>query len=124
MKSFALAAALVFGLILVPAQNASAGVNLNLGVGVGVGFAGGGVTLTVGSPAFNQRYVPVGQAWVNEPYIYRQAVVDPLTGRVYVVQRIAYTRRLVVLYYDRLQGGYGYFDRLGNPIPWNNRYRW
>lgn len=118
MKKFALAAALLFGAAFLVPQSASAAQ-----VNVGVGFSVGGFNFSIGSAAFNQRFVAVGQAWVNEPYVYWQNVPDPTTGRIYRVQRIAYTRRLVVLYLDTWQGGYGYFDRWGNPIPYN-RYHW
>ncbi|MBX9686923.1 MAG: hypothetical protein K2X27_09490 [Candidatus Obscuribacterales bacterium] len=120
MKKLILAAALLCGgFILAPSAVQAA--PLNIGVGVGVGFGTGGVYLNLGSVAFNQRYVVAGQAWVNEPYIYWINVPDPFTGRVYPVQRIGYTRRLVVLYLDTWQGGYGYFDRWGNPVPYR---RW
>jgi len=121
MKRFALTLALLLGgFFCLQTQAQAAHVQLGIGLGVGTG----GIHLNVGTQAFNQRYVPVGQAWVNEPYVYWQNVPDPVTGRIYRVQRIAYTRRLVVLYYDNWQGGYGYFDRWGNPIPWNNRFPW
>lgn len=113
MKRFVLALLLIVGASSFCAQEASAS-QFQLGIGVGRG----GVQLQIGSVGFNQRYVAAGQAWVNEPYIYWQSIPDPLTGHVYRVQRIGYTRRLVVLYYDRLLGGYGYFDRYGNPIPY------
>lgn len=96
--------------------------HVGIGLGGGFGIARGGINLTVGSIGFNQRYVVAGQAWVNEPYIWYQYVPDPFTGRVVPVQRIGYNRRLVVLYYDTWQGGYGYFDRFGNAVPYNNRW--
>lgn len=115
MKRFALALLLIVGASFFSAQEASAG---QFQLGIGVGVARGAVQVQIGGGGFNQRYVAAGQAWVNEPYIYWQSIPDPVTGRIYRVQRIAYTRRLVVLYYDRLLGGYGYFDRYGNPIPY------
>lgn len=90
----------------------------NANVRVGVSFSTGFVNFAVGTAAFNQRYVVAGQAWVNEPYVYWINVPDPTTGKVYRVQRIGYTRRLVVLYLDTWTGTYGYFDRWGNPVPW------
>lgn len=101
-----------------------AGIKIGIGSNVGIGFASGGVNLQVGTVAFRQRFIPVGQVWVNEPYIYWQTIADPFTGRLVRVQRIGYTRRLTVLYLDTWQGGYGYFDRWGNPIPWNSRFPW
>ncbi len=112
-------------------KHVGAGVGVGVGhnhgavnLGIGFGIARGGINLTVGSVGFNQRYVMAGQAWVNAPYIWYQYVPDPFTGRVVPVQRIGYTRRLVVLYYDTWQGGYGYFDQFGNPVPYNNRLPW
>lgn len=101
------------------------GVGVNgVGVGAGFGIARNGINLNIGTVGFNQRYVVAGQAWVNEPYFYWVNIPDPRTGRVVPVRRVGYTRRLVVLYLDTWQGGYGYFDRWGNPVPYNNRFPW
>ena len=126
MKRLFMAMSLMVVGVLFTAQEANAGhvgagVGLQIGgggVGFGLSVGGGAVRLNIGGAGFNQRYVAAGQAWVNEPYIYWQSIPDPTTGRIYRVQRIGYTRRLVVLYLDTWTGGYGYFDRFGNPIPY------
>lgn len=95
----------------------------NVHVGVGVGFANG-LQVVIGNPGFNQRYVAVGQAWVNEPYIYWRTIRDPFTGRIVTVRQVGTYRRLVVLYLDRVTNTYGYFDSYGNPIPWYGARGW
>lgn len=111
MKQISLALVLaVFGCLALP-QDSRAG-ELRLGVTVGQ------VQVQLGGGVFNQRLVPVFQAWVNEPYIFWRVVPDPANGRVYRVPEVRYTRRLVWVYYDRVTNAYGYFDRFGNPVPY------
>lgn len=99
MKRLTLALALALGGIFAVTQEAAAQVNFGINVR-------------------NQRYVAAGQAWVNEPYIYWQAIPDVTTGRVRVVPRTGFTRRLVWLYLDTYTSSYFYLDRLGNPVPY------
>ena len=69
------------------------------------------------------RYIPVFQAWIDEPFIFYRVVPSP-NGPV-PLPSIGYNRRLVQVFYDRVTNAYGYFDQFGNPVPYKSqRYRW
>ena len=70
------------------------------------------------------RYVPVFQAWIDEPYVVYRWVLDPLTGNLVPVPVVYTYRRLVWVYLDRVTNTYGYFDRFGFPVPYVTRWSW
>lgn len=121
MKRLAFVAALLCGSLFFASNSEAAPVKTKPKTG---SFAAGAVNLAVGTANFNQRYVAVAQAWVDEPYIFWRAVPDPYTGQVRQIPAVAYSRRLVWLYYDQVSNTYGYFDVYGNPVPYQgSRYR-
>lgn len=84
----------------------------------GANFSRGSVGVVIGTVPFNQRYVAVHQAWVDQYYFYWTMIPDLTTGRLVPVRQVGYYRRLVWVYYDRVTGLSGYFDAYGNAMPW------